>query len=139
MTNSDNRRIGSFYSRDTVMAASPARLLTMLYDRLLIDLGRAELAQGREYWDVAEVNLLHAQDIVSELASTLKVDEWEGGHALFALYTYVANTLIQANIRRDIDKTREAIRLLEPLRQAWHQAADSEATLVGAPRLSDVG
>ena len=33
------------YLEDSVLSAPPARLLTMLYDRLLLDLGRAETAQ----------------------------------------------------------------------------------------------
>jgi flagellar protein FliS len=113
----------SQYNRDAILSASPVRLLTMLYDRLLLDLGRAEAAQAAENWPVASENLLHAQAIVSELASTLNVDAWDGGEGLMALYTYVSTALINANIHRDIERTRESIALLEPLRQTWHEAA----------------
>jgi flagellar protein FliS len=111
------------YNRDAVLSASPARLLTMLYDRLLLDLRRAEAAQGAESWDVASQNLLHAQDIVTELASSLKPELWEGGSNLLAIYQYVGRSLVSANIRRDAERTRECIALLEPLRAAWHEAA----------------
>ena len=33
------------YNRDVILTATPTHLLTMLYDRLLLDLGRAEAAQ----------------------------------------------------------------------------------------------
>ncbi|TFC75639.1 flagellar export chaperone FliS [Cryobacterium sp. TMS1-20-1] len=112
------------YTRDAVLSASPARLLTMLYDRLLLDLNRAESAQLAEDWATASNNLIHAQAIVSELASTLKVEAWNGGAGLFALYTYVSNALMGANTLRDVRRTRESIALLEPLRQTWHEAAD---------------
>ena len=36
------------YLADTVMSASPTRLLTMLYDRLLLDLDRARQAQAEQ-------------------------------------------------------------------------------------------
>ena len=113
----------SQYNRDAILSATPVRLLTMLYDRLLLDLGRAEVAQLDGRWPAAAENLVHAQAIVAELMSTLKVEAWDGGEGLFALYTYASTALINANIQRDVALTRECIALLEPLRQAWHEAA----------------
>jgi flagellar protein FliS len=111
------------YLADSVLSAPPARLLTMLYDRLLLDLGRAETAQQTANWAVASENLLHAQAIVAELSSSLKVDAWDGASGLLGVYNYVSTALINANIQRDVTLTREAIELLEPLRQTWHEAA----------------
>ena len=113
----------SQYNRDAILSATPVRLLTMLYDRLLLDLGRAEVAQLDGRWPAASENLVHAQAIVAELMSTLKVEVWDGGEGLLALYTYASTALINANIQRDVALTRECIALLEPLRQAWHEAA----------------
>lgn len=121
MTNIDAQR--SQYNRDAILSASPVRLLTMLYDRLLLDLERAEAAHGKQDWEVASENLLHAQAILAELGSSLKTDVWDGGETLLALYTYVSNALIAANVQRDVSRVREAISLLEPLRQGWHEAA----------------
>jgi flagellar protein FliS len=95
----------------------------MLYDRLLLDLQRAETAQRLDNHYAASPHLLHAQEIVAELMNSLRPELWDGGPGLLALYTYVTNAMIVANTRRDIEKTRECIRLLEPLRAAWHQAA----------------
>lgn len=115
-------------NREAILSASPARLLTMLYDRLLLDLGRAEAAQEVENWPVASENLLHAQAIISELSSSLKLDVWDGAADLLALYNYATSALMNANTTRDAARTREAIDLLEPLRQSWHEAAAMEAT-----------
>jgi flagellar protein FliS len=111
------------YLADSVLSAPPARLLTMLYDRLLLDLGRAEAAQQLANWAVASENLLHAQAILAELSSSLKVDAWDGASGLLGVYNYASTALINANIQRDAALTREAIDLLEPLRQTWHEAA----------------
>ena len=111
------------YNRDAILSAAPVTLLTMLYDRLLLDLGRAEAAQEREDWAVARENLLHAQDIIAELSSSLKLDAWDGAPGLFGLYNYVSGLLITANINRDATHTRECIAVLEPLRQVWYEAA----------------
>ena len=113
----------SQYNRDAILSATPIRLLTMLYDRLLLDLNRADTAQVAQDWPVASENLIHAQAIIAELTSSLKVDAWDGGQGLLGLYTYVSNALVAANVRRDVERTRECISLLEPLHTAWYEAA----------------
>lgn len=125
-------------NRDAVLSATPVRLLTMLYDRLLLDLARAESAQISENWSAANEQLQHAQAILSELSGSLKMDAWDGAAGLLALYTYVTNALVVANVHRDTERIREAITLLEPLRSTWHDAAalvpaqaDSSASHVG--------
>jgi flagellar protein FliS len=126
----------SQYNRDVILSATPARLLTMLYDRLLLDLGRAEAAQLALNWTVSTENLLHAQDIIAELSSSLDVDAWDGADGLLAVYSYVSNALISANLDRDVERTRESIALLEPLRTAWHEAAVQLPASVAAPAAS---
>lgn len=111
------------YLRNQVLNATPARLLTMLYDRLLLDLNRAAAFQEAENWPAASEQLKHAQDIITELSGSLNADVWDGAPGLFATYNYVGNALMNANINRSVALTRESIALLEPLRQAWHEAA----------------
>ncbi|NEN05176.1 flagellar export chaperone FliS [Diaminobutyricibacter tongyongensis] len=111
------------YNRNAILSATPTQLVTMLYDRLVLDLKRAEAAQDDERWADAHEQLLHAQDIVAELSSSLRIDAWDGAAGLFAIYVYVHQALVDANIHRNIDRTREAIALLEPLCASWHQAA----------------
>ncbi len=130
----------SRYNRDAILSATPVRLLTMLYDRLLLDLNRAEAAQLRQDWQVASDNLVHAQAIVSELSTSLNIDAWDGGEGLFALYTYVSTAMMGANTNRDPARTRECIALLEPLRQTWHEAAGSLPAASAPPRMGgDLG
>ena len=124
----------SQYTNDAILSASPVRLLTMLYDRLLLDLDRASLAHAEQNWAVASSNLLHAQAIVSELTSSLKVELWDGGEGLLALYNYCRNLLVLANVRRDAASIRESIELLSPLRDAWHEAASQLSVPEAAPR-----
>ena len=116
---------------DAVLSATPARLLTMLYDRMVLDLDRAEKAQRAGDAAEANVQLLHAQDILAELMVTLDVEAWSGGPALQSLYTHLMGELVQANITHDADRTQQCRAVVEPLRDAWHEAA---AELGGATR-----
>ena len=110
------------YLQDSIATASPAKLLTMLYDRLALDLRRAESAQREGDRSAAAVALLHAQDIVLELHTTLDPSQWAGGPGLSALYAYLHAELIRANISGEADRTAACLALVEPLREAWHQA-----------------
>ncbi|MFF2050927.1 flagellar export chaperone FliS [Leifsonia sp. NPDC058194] len=129
----------SAYNRDSVLSASPARLLTMLYDRLVLDLTRAEAALGADNWPIAWENLRHADQIVAELASSLRVDLWNGADGLLQLYSYLAELIVDVTVDRDAAKVREAIELVEPLRQAWHEAAAAIPVSGGGASGSDLG
>ena len=111
------------YVQDSVSTASPATLLIMLYDRLVLDLLRAEAALNDGNKQQAGEQLLHAQDVVSELASTLDVDAWEGAKQLMSVYTFLITTLIEANLEGDVTKVVACRELVEPLQDAWQQAA----------------
>jgi flagellar protein FliS len=113
------------FLRESVLSATPAQLVTMLYDRLLLDLARAEAAQVSSDWTTASTNLLHAQDIVAELSSSLDVSAWKGGSDLLAIYGYLTRQLIAANVGHDVERTRECANLLGPLRWAWLAAAQN--------------
>jgi flagellar protein FliS len=129
---SANRSINA-YQREAILSASPARLLVMLYDRLLLDLARAESGQSAQDWDTARKNLLHAQDILAELAGSLDVGAWDGAESLLGIYNYAGTALTNANIHRNIELTRECIALLEPLRQSWHEAATQPVAPAAGP------
>lgn len=111
------------YLQASVETASPARLLVMLYDRLALDCRRAVAAQESGDHDTARTQLLHAQDIVAELQSSLRPDLWDGGPALNSLYAHLLVQLVRANVDRDVTTTRHCLGLVDGLAEAWRQAA----------------
>jgi flagellar protein FliS len=114
------------YREDAVLSAPPERLVTMLYDRLLLDIERGETAQRDGDWSEANAQLQHAQAIVSELSSSLG-DDWSGSAGLRSLYLFLSQTLIGANIGRDPERTHACRDIVAPLRDAWHEAARTVA------------
>lgn len=115
------------YMGDTVATASPHQLLVMLYDRLALDLERAESALEEGNREAAREPLMHAQEIIINLRASLKVEVWDGGPRLAALYGWLLTELIQANLKGDIRRVRDSRKVVEPLRDAWRQAATSLA------------
>lgn len=112
---------------DAVLSASPVRLLIMLYDRLVLDLDRAEQAQRAGDRAAAAEQLTHAQDIIGELMSSLDHDAWDGAAGLHALYTFALNQLIEANISGDAEPIAAARGVVQPLRDTWNEAATTLA------------
>ena len=115
----------SRYLGDSVATASPQRILVMLYDRLVLDLEHAELALDSGDRAEAAAQIQHAQDIVFELRESLRVDAWEGGPRLAALYTWMITELVQAGVKRDRNRVSACRQIAKPLRDAWRQAAAS--------------
>lgn len=115
------------YMDDTVTTVSPGRLLVMLYDRLVLDLQRAESEQRAGNRGAAGPHLVHAQEIVHELAATLDVDAWDGAKQLLSVYMFLITELVSANVAGDADRTAACRELVEPLRDAWYQAAQEVA------------
>jgi flagellar protein FliS len=115
------------YISDSVDTASPARLVTMMYDRLVLDLASAEATLLGSSPTEASPALTHAQDIVIELRTALRLDVWSGAAGLASLYSFILRELIAANVSKDATKVAECRKLIEPLRDAWRDAANSTA------------
>jgi flagellar protein FliS len=111
------------YLQDSINTASPGKLLIMLYDRLVLDLMQAEEALRGDDRERAHERITHAQEIVIELRTSLDVEAWSGASGLANLYGFVLTELIGANIARDPDRVRACRALVEPLRDAWREAA----------------
>lgn len=111
------------YAGTAVDTASPARLLVMLYDRLVRDLVTAERALGSQALSTASSELLHAQQIVLELRTSLDVTVWDAAQGLSDLYSFLHGELVEANLRKDAARVRTCREIIEPLRDAWRAAA----------------
>lgn len=111
------------YTSDSVSTASPARLVVMLYDRLVKDLNVALVGIERRDVESTHRALLHAQEIVTELAASLDTTRWPAGEGLLALYDYVVSRLVLANATKDAGIVEECLALVTPLREAFTEAA----------------
>jgi flagellar protein FliS len=116
------------YLDASIATASPARLLVMLFDRLVLDVQRGLEAQRRGDFEETHAQLTHAQDIVMELQASLRADEFKGGYDLAALYGFLHRQLVMANIRKDAAITDEVLTMVTDLCDAWRQAALQCAT-----------
>src|SRR3954447_26874990 len=124
MTNARTAYLGGM-----VTTASLARLLVMLYERLVLDIERAADLQDAEDFPAASQQLMHAQEIVLELQSSLRLDVWDGAQQLSAIYGFLPSELVKANVRRDVTVTRSCLALAAPLAEAWREPARAAAAV----------
>lgn len=117
------RDLRSAYQSNAIATASPARLLVMLLERLVLDAERGQAAIARADFEEANRQLQHAQAIVNELQGSLEVDGMPAGEQLLALYHYLQRRLIDANVNRDEIAAAEALWLSRELCDTWRQAA----------------
>lgn len=111
------------YRSDAVETMSPGRLVVALYDRLLLDLERAVGAIADDDVTASHSALVHAQEIVSELHDSLDVEIWSAGTHLAAIYQFLLAELVAANVEKDAARVVTCHELVQPLRDAWSQAA----------------
>jgi flagellar protein FliS len=102
--------------------ASPGRSVVLLYERLLRDLDDATIAIGAKDHAAAHDALIHAQKIVDGLDLSLDRSKWNVANALGAVYEYLGNELVTANITKDQRRIAACRKVVEPLAEAWRGA-----------------
>jgi flagellar protein FliS len=114
------------YASDAAATVNPARLLTMLYDRLVQDLNVAETAMRDGDVESTGERVGQAQEILLELHATLDLSVWPEGEPLARLYLWIVGELSTARLRGNPQSIADCRELIEPLRDAWHEAAVSQ-------------
>ncbi|RLV61555.1 flagella export chaperone FliS [Parashewanella curva] len=104
-----------------ITEASPHKITQMLFAGAL-----ERIAQSRyaiENNDIAAKGLCigKAIDIVEGLRSCLVMDDDELGHNLEALYDFVINGLIQANLSNDTKMLNDVSEVLRTLKEGWDE------------------
>jgi flagellar protein FliS len=115
-----------------VAAADPHKLILMLFDGTLAAIAKARLAMARGEIAAKGAAISKAIEII-DAGLKASLDVKAGGvlaERLAALYDYMLNRLLAANLRNDAALLDEVGRLLNELRGAWAQigAAAGEAS-----------
>jgi flagellar protein FliS len=108
------------YQASQVQTASKGELVVLLYDGAVKFLSRAVIAIEQKRFDSANDDIVRGQNIVLELLAGL--DTERGGELagnLRRLYVYLYETLLDANIKKDVARIQLVIRLLDNVRGAW--------------------
>ena len=111
------------YRQASVLTATPAQLVVMLYDGVGRFLRQAEVAFGEGAWAHAHDRLGRAEAIINELHGTLDMSQGLISERLEAIYVFCKRQLSEARVEKQPEKIRTVIRLFGDLRDAWAQIA----------------
>lgn len=120
------RRVGA---ETGVVAADPHKLVLMLYEGAQLALADAKLYMGRRETAAKGLAVSKAITIIeSGLKASLDVKAGgELGERLAALYDYMCDCLLRANLHNRPEIIDEVSRLLGQLREAWEQIRPAPA------------
>ena len=108
------------YKQNSVMTAPPGELTLMLYNGAIKFCIQAEEAIEKKDIDASHKYLTKAQDIILELKITLNM-KYPIAKEMASLYDYVNELLVEANMKKDINKLNEAEELIREFRDTWQQ------------------
>ena len=114
-----------------VVSANPHKLVLMLFDGAVLAVANAIGQIERNEIAAKGASISRAIDIVS-MGLQVSLDKEAGGELalrLDALYDYICDRLLHANVRNDKAALEEVNRLLNELRGAWQEIADDPAVL----------
>lgn len=110
------------YLRNQVMSASPNKLIEMLIEGAVKSIRKAGLAIDNRNIELANNEIVHAQDIVDELKFSVNTEvEGDIPKQLVATYDLIGNELVQANVHKDRNHLDIAQKMLEEVLDAWRQ------------------
>lgn len=113
------------YQQQQVNTASPAKMVFMLFEKLLSRLQEALHAIERNDIQARCNANCSAQELLAHLSSTLDMDQ--GGEIavnLEKLYTHCMIRLMDVDRHNDPEAANEVIGLLAPLRDSWAKLAE---------------
>ena len=110
------------YSKTDVNTSDQLTLIIMLYDGLLRFLKKAMVKIEENDVEAAHNYFVRSKDIVNELLSTLHAEKGgDIGNNLRELYLYMFRRIVEANLKKDIEITKDVYQVAKTLHEGWIQ------------------
>lgn len=110
------------YKSNSITTAGPGEMVVLLFEGCWKFLKKAKEAIIEKDISGANENLIKAQNILTELMSTLDF-KYQISKDLFDIYEFMYNELVQINIHKDAERLEPIIKLVYEYYETWKQAA----------------
>ena len=121
------------YRKTNVVTADPKRLVLMCYEGAIdsLKIGKQKIAE-KDYEEKGK-NIAKAQDIISELKSSLNFEEVGTIAAnLDSLYNYILRRITEADLENDVQAFEDVIGMLGDLKSAWEEIFYEQKNAIGS-------
>ena len=109
------------YKEQSLTTLTPAELVLKLFDEGVKQMKLADKYINEKDLSSANASLLKSQNIVETLRLNLD-DRYEISGELDRLYTYIYNSLIEANLKKDTELLNEVCEIFTELRETFKEA-----------------
>lgn len=111
------------YLENMIRTASKEQLLLITYDIGIKSCKAAEIAISEQKYDETNEHLKRAQNVIRELMITLRVkDENPVTTNLMKLYDFMYDSLVKANVTKDVAQIEQIRIMLEDLKATWEES-----------------
>jgi flagellar secretion chaperone FliS len=111
-----------FLTEEAVYQKTPQQLTALLYEGLMESIEQAITYTEQKDYIQANKRLQKANNILRRLGVGLKYDAGIIAHQLDALYNYMAEQLIEANIKKDVSIMETVLKIATEIADAWNEA-----------------
>lgn len=117
-----------FLTEEAVYQKTPQQLTALLYEGLIESIEEAIHYTKQKDYIKANKRLQKGNDILRRLGVGLKYDAGIIAHQLDALYNYMAEQLIEANIKKDIAIMETVLKIATEIAEAWNVAMKKQTS-----------
>jgi flagellar protein FliS len=111
------------YLKQSVMTASPAELIVMLFESCIKNLKLAEIClNDKKDIERSNEHFIKAQKIIMELVNCLDTS-FEISKDLLSIYDFLLYSIRVMNIKKDLSQLPGVLEILDSLRNTWEQIA----------------
>lgn len=110
------------FTESAIHQKSPQEITALLYEACITNLEDAITDINNKDYVLANRKLQKANDILHRLGAGLNYDAGIIADQLDMLYNYMADKLVEANLKKDVTIIQEVLNSLEEITVAWNKA-----------------
>ncbi|AJD92152.1 hypothetical protein JMA_28350 [Jeotgalibacillus malaysiensis] len=121
-----------FLSKELLYQKSPQELTSLLYEAAITKLEKAIQDTREQNYIEANQSFQRVNDILHRLGAGLNYESGIIADQLDAVYNFMAQEIVMANLKKDTARAEEVLILLKEIADSWNQAA--KASPAAKPR-----
>ncbi|KAF0825028.1 flagellar export chaperone FliS [Cytobacillus firmus] len=118
-----------FLTEELIYKKSPQEITSMLYEACIDNLEGAISALKKKDYFTSNKLLKKSNDILYRLDAGINYEAGIIADQLDALYDYMSEKLIEANIKKDVSAVEEVLKILTELSTSWSEALKNKSSV----------